>query len=312
MNTLASSLKKHRIVVITVISAIFIFFTSSLTYAELKKEITITVGNETKEISTFRTTVGEILQDENIVIGEQDILNIGTDEKLKDDLKISIKRKEIRTPVALGVSTESFDKPDPLIRTTFELKSEVKKEKIAYRKEVLKNPKMEKGTTKVVKKGKAGEKQITYNVTYANGKVISRQVASVTVTKNPVNAVTMEGTKNHISTSRGGKMVFTRAFAAEASAYWAGSCGKKKGSSGYGRTATGEKLKKGIVAVDPRVIPLGTWLYIEGYGVALAADTGGSIVGKKIDLAFTSENQCVSFGRRTVKVYVLDRPRFSF
>ena len=71
-------------------------------------------------------------------------------------------------------------------------------------------------------------------------------------------------------------------------------------------TARGNLLRKGLVAVDPSVIPLGTRLYIPGYGPAIADDTGGAIVGHKIDLAYESRNEALKFGRRVVTVYVID------
>ena len=69
--------------------------------------------------------------------------------------------------------------------------------------------------------------------------------------------------------------------------------------------ATGSRLKKGIVSVDPRLIPLGTRLYVEGYGYAVADDVGGAIKGHRIDLAYDSRSEALQFGRQTVKVYVL-------
>lgn len=84
-----------------------------------------------------------------------------------------------------------------------------------------------------------------------------------------------------------------------ATAYTAGSAG------GNGMTATGRHAGYGIVAVDPRVIPLGTRLYIPGYGMAIAGDTGGDIVGNRIDLGFDSLRGAMLFGRRDVTVYRL-------
>jgi 3D (Asp-Asp-Asp) domain-containing protein len=84
-----------------------------------------------------------------------------------------------------------------------------------------------------------------------------------------------------------------------ATAYTAGSAG------GGGMTAIGRPAGHGIVAVDPRVIPLGTRLYIPGYGVAVAGDTGGAIVGHRIDLGFDSLRDAMIFGRRDVTVYRL-------
>lgn len=71
-------------------------------------------------------------------------------------------------------------------------------------------------------------------------------------------------------------------------------------------TARGSRLCKGLAAVDTRVIPLGTRLYIVGYGYAVADDTGGSIRGNRIDLAFNSHGEALQFGRKNVVVYVLD------
>jgi len=76
-------------------------------------------------------------------------------------------------------------------------------------------------------------------------------------------------------------------------------------STGYclsGRTATGIPVGWGVAAVDPRVIPLGTHLTIPGYGEAVAADTGGSIVGGRIDLWFPSCAQAGGWGSRSVTI----------
>lgn len=70
-----------------------------------------------------------------------------------------------------------------------------------------------------------------------------------------------------------------------------------------GMTAIGRRAGYGIVAVDPRVIPLGTHLYISGYGPAIAGDTGGDIVGHRIDLGFNTFRDAMLFGRRPVTVY---------
>jgi 3D (Asp-Asp-Asp) domain-containing protein len=79
-------------------------------------------------------------------------------------------------------------------------------------------------------------------------------------------------------------------------------------SSNGRRTATGMVPEYGIVAVDPRVIPLGTWLYVEGYGHALAADTGRLIKGQTIDLYYHTRQEAILFGRRDIRVYVLAEP----
>ncbi len=102
-----------------------------------------------------------------------------------------------------------------------------------------------------------------------------------------------------VETSRG-FLRYTSVRVMEASAYLptdgGGSC----------ITATGLPARHGIVAVDPDVIPLGTRLYIPGYGIALAADTGGMIVGDMIDLCMEDYDDAIQFGRRDIDVYILE------
>ncbi len=75
-------------------------------------------------------------------------------------------------------------------------------------------------------------------------------------------------------------------------------------------TYLGYILRRGLVAVDPKVIPLRTRLYIPGYGYAYAADTGSAIKGKKIDLALNTRQESEKFGKRPMKVYILDRASY--
>jgi 3D (Asp-Asp-Asp) domain-containing protein len=73
------------------------------------------------------------------------------------------------------------------------------------------------------------------------------------------------------------------------------------------KTATGARCRRGVVAVDPRVIRLGTRLYVEGYGECIALDTGSAIKGMRIDLFMDRESECNRWGRRRVKVVVLGK-----
>ena len=63
---------------------------------------------------------------------------------------------------------------------------------------------------------------------------------------------------------------------------------------------------RGVVAVDPSVIPLGTHLYVEGYGYAVAGDTGGNIRGRRVDLCYNTYDEAIRFGRQQVRVFILD------
>ena len=81
-------------------------------------------------------------------------------------------------------------------------------------------------------------------------------------------------------------------------------------SSITGLTATGYNVKANpnmkLIAVDPSVIPLGTKVWVEGYGEAIAGDTGGAIKGHKIDVLMPSGDQAISWGRKTVKIVILN------
>lgn len=93
---------------------------------------------------------------------------------------------------------------------------------------------------------------------------------------------------------------FSRVIRVEATAYSAA----QPGLSAY--TATGTLCRHGVIATDPFVIPLGTRVYIPGYGYAVAEDTGGAIVGNKIDVAFDTVAECYEFGRQTIDIYVVE------
>ena len=93
-------------------------------------------------------------------------------------------------------------------------------------------------------------------------------------------------------------------------------CGKSPSSPGYGVTASGLKIVPGtgmkVIAVDPKVIPLGSKVYVQGlngawdYGYAVAGDTGGAIKSMKIDLYMDSHEETLSWGRKKVNIYVVD------
>ena len=101
-----------------------------------------------------------------------------------------------------------------------------------------------------------------------------------------------------VQTERGA-VQYDKCITMEASAYLPSDGG------GSGIIVTGVIACHGIVAVDPRVIPLGTKVFIPGYGIAVAADTGGAIKGQRIDLCMESYHDAIQFGRRDISVYVL-------
>ncbi len=149
------------------------------------------------------------------------------------------------------------------------------------------------------KAGRDGALKTTYRVTLVNGKPVSKQAIS-TQRVAPINDIVLIG-KPKMATSRSS---FTRSRVITMSATGYDTSPQTLPGS-TGRTATGIRAQFGVVAVDPRVIKLGTYVFVEGYGFALAADTGGAIKGNKIDLCFNSRRESLAWGRRPVRVHVL-------
>ena len=100
----------------------------------------------------------------------------------------------------------------------------------------------------------------------------------------------------------------TESFEAECTAYTAGyeSTGKTPDHPAYGITASGRKVEEGMVAADTSVLPFGTKIWIEGLGVYEVQDTGGDIIGNRIDIYMSDLDRAVQFGRQKRKVVVLE------
>ena len=146
----------------------------------------------------------------------------------------------------------------------------------------------------------------TFLVGYVNDHSTSRKLVKRSVTRQPVPAETLAGIRVREARalpSRAGTYNRMRALSMTATGY-----SPYEGSS-TGRCATGMRAGYGVVAVDPRVIHLGSRLYVEGYGYAVAGDTGGAIKGRRIDLGHTTRREALSVGRRHVTVWVLNPSR---
>lgn len=257
----------------------------------------VVASGEKKDYITTEREVGKILAEVGISAKDSDIVTPGYYEKVNEFAEIS------------------------LIRTKVE--EIVKREEIPYESIEKINKSLKKGTQKIISEGSAGEKEVVYRISYEDGVEVGRETVSETVLKEPVKRVTeiaprarmdhyQIASAGSIQTSRSGELSYSKVLSLSATAYDASSCGKVPGQRGYGITATGAVAQKGIVAVDPSVIPLGTKLYIESadgryvYGYAVAADTGGAIKGNRIDLCFNTNSEAINFGRRAVKAYVIN------
>mgnify|MGYP002399900566 CR=1 FL=1 len=158
---------------------------------------------------------------------------------------------------------------------------------------------------KVVRPGVAGVRVVTERVTTWDNVVVNRQVLTRAVLRKPHAALVVEGAPRSFAQLPAALKLsrLLSVITMVATAYTAGSAS----AWGSGYTATGLLARYGVVAVDPHVIPLGTRLFIPGYGYAIAADTGGAIIGDRVDLCMDSLADALNFGRQVVKVYVLKR-----
>ncbi|QTH43004.1 DUF348 domain-containing protein [Cohnella sp. LGH] len=247
-------------------------------------------------------TVGGVIKALNLNLSENDRVVPELDSPLREGMTVSVVR----------VRKEVTETQRPIAFKVVEKKSE----------------ELEEGKTKVVTEGKQGMVVYKTEKVYENGKLVSQEMIEKTIAKPAVQQVVAIGTKKKAEVALAsfsgpptageakvvklnGKSVKVKRMLSNVTltAYSAGfaSTGKSKGDDGYGITRTGTTVKEGrTVAVDPKVIPLGWWVYIEGIGFRRAEDTGGAVKGKKIDVYFDSESHVNKFGlKRGYTVYVI-------
>lgn len=300
------------------------------------KQVEVTQDQDKKTYWTAASTVEEFLKEQKIVLTEHDQLNLNPDAKLKKDMKIAIQRafplklvvggKEqdvwsTSTTVAdflsqQGIALNELDRVEPELKQTVAKDSVINVIRVEKVTDVVEEPinfavitkndsNLEKGKQKVVNEGQAGLLSKQYEVVLENGKEVSRKLISEKKTKEKQDKVVAMGTKVLVAqVSRGASEPAGKEFYVTSTAYTA-SC---SGCSGY--TATGINLRANpnarVIAVDPSVIPLGTKVYVEGYGYAIAADTGSAVKGAKIDVFFADKSDAYRWGRKRVKIKVLN------
>jgi uncharacterized protein YabE (DUF348 family) len=300
------------------------------------KQVEVMQGQETKTYWTSADTVQDFLKEQNIVLNEHDQLNLNPDAKLKKDMKIAIQRAfplslvvggkkqdvwSTSTTVAdflsqQGITLNELDRVEPELNQTVtknavinvirvEKVTDVVEEPIKYA-IITKNDKnLEKGKQEVVTEGQEGLRSKRYEVILENGKEVSRKLVSEKTMREKQDKVVAMGTKVIVAqVSRGTSEPAGREFYVTSTAYTA-SC---NGCSGY--TATGINLRANpnmkVIAVDPSVIPLGTKVWVEGYGYAIAADTGSAVKGFKIDVFYPNKSDAYRWGRKRVKIKILN------
>jgi uncharacterized protein YabE (DUF348 family) len=181
---------------------------------------------------------------------------------------------------------------------------EIEQQLIPFETRWVTDPDMLIDRQQLVQSGESGVIKRRYRVTYQDGQEVSNAMEDEWVDHSPSDKIISYGTKIAVYTldTPDGTFEYWRHFRALATSYSAATSGKSQDHPRYGVTRTGLKAGYGIIAVDPKVIPLWSEVYVPGYGKALAGDTGGSILGRHIDLGFDDDQPPLWF--HWVDVYV--------
>lgn len=294
--------------------------------------VVVNYNGELIELTSDEGTVGDALQKAGIVLKNGDVVSCDTDLLLSDVDKIEIVTEN---ETVLSVPGQIYEFPEisyqPIVFDSVELSSRSGLEEevpvakaeepeaapietsyetvewaVEFDTEYQADSEMYEGDSKVVQQGENGLRTVEYVIKKQAGEVISKDIASSEITKEPVKKIVIYGTKKRTITSKGLAVQYTGVYSSfKATAYTADD---KWGHA----TASGLHARMGVIAVDPAVIPMGTKVYVEGlngasdYGYAIAGDTGGSIKGNIIDLYMNDEGTCDTWGVKYVNIYVLE------
>ena len=241
--------------------------------------VSVKVDGHVLRTRTHRTGVGEVLADLGVTLNGQDYSFPALDESLTEGMEISITR--VSETIIVEQSPIPFDsvwQPDP---------------------------EMELDTQGLLQNGEPGILERRIRLRYENGEVVDRWVDGQSVVVPPSNRVMGYGTKVVVRSmqTESGVMDYWRVIRMLATSYSANTAGVSPSASYYGYTALGMKMRHGIVAVDPDIIPLRAEVYVPGYGIGFAGDTGGAIYGRRIDLGYDDDNLVLWY--KWVDVYLL-------
>jgi uncharacterized protein YabE (DUF348 family) len=266
------------------------------------KQFSILADGKQQVKYTTEQTVGDALKALNIPVGPQDRVLPALNAPLQEGLNVSVVR----------VRTETFETKHPIQFTVVQQK----------------DANLTVGKQKVVTAGKQGVLVRKRVRVFEDGKLVREQVVNQAVAHPAIQQVVAVGSKKQAAATKlayktvkvsnadnvlrmNGRTIKVRHMMNNVTltAYTAGvaSTGKAKGHPEYGITASGRTVQEGrTIAVDPRLIPLGWWVYIEGVGLRRAEDTGSAIKGRKIDVYYDSEKYADRFGlKRGFTVYVI-------
>jgi len=287
--------------------------------------------------ATTAGTVGEFLAEINISLREGDKINFSPDSDLADYMLIDITRavplnlivdgktsrvyttatvigdfiKEYSNTTGYGyLYDEKLDKQSIKAGYTLNLTSTqtvtVTKSYVIHYETMYITDGNASGE-QVVFAGSNGERTIKTEIVYVGGQKTEERIVYDNIDTLPQKRIVAVPVDKAVMAAATETIEYAAVYRMSSTAYTIDprARGVNVNSKYYGYTASGMKARVGVVAVDPKVIPLGTELYIENYGYAIAGDTGGAIKGMIVDLFFDTLEECIQHGRRNVTVYVL-------
>jgi len=183
----------------------------------------------------------------------------------------------------------------------------IEQEPVPFEIQWVPDPEMELDTQDLKQAGENGVLQKRIRVRFEDGQEVSRQLEDSGIIRQPKTKLIAYGTKIVIRKldTPDGPVEYWRRIRMLATSYSASTAGTPKTAKYYGLTALGWVMRHGIVAVDPRVIRLRSEVYVPGYGIGIAGDTGGAIKGRRIDLGYDDGDPRVWTWYRWVDVYLL-------
>jgi len=299
----------------------------------MRKDITVVVDGKEIKLVTYKPTFDLALKKANIHISIKDRIDKSLYSKIVNNdvitinhavnLKVFVDNKELNISsaqknVAVMLNTEKinlgpYDKIYPTIGnklssgmniTITRVKTETLQQKklIDFNTVIKKDKNTLEAQSKVLQNGISGEKNIVTKVIYENGKEVARKVIKENVVKKPQSKIIAQGTLSSITVSRGQSSTTpSKTLKVKATAYSA-----VNAYTSSGRKAVRNSNGFSTIAVDPNIIPLGTRLYVEGYGYAIAADEGSGVKGKFIDVFFNTIEEASNWGVKYLEVKILD------
>lgn len=264
--------------------------TTAMNFVSIKRAVPVNlmIDGQLMEVKSYKDTVEEVVKDNGFTMGPLDRYEgVNPSDSVEADMGIQV------------------------IRIKEEILTE--KEEIPFAVVEKPNNTMNDGETKIINNGENGIREKYFKVTYEDGKPADRTFVNEKIVKLAINQILEYGTVFNFKNSRGDLVRYSKVMNIKATAYTASfaDTGKHPGDHGFGITYTGLRAREGVIAVDPKVIPLGTKVYVQvpgsapDYGFAIAADIGSAIKGNLIDLYYDTSSQVSKWGRRNVVVYVL-------